>query len=136
MTKSESVIRSILGAVRVDIRPLAFAVDTAVDLKIVCSGHTDGRNIFVTDDIYPEAAEHFRKRSGEASTPKAVARRIERLSNLCWDTIVSRELVMDYIGAQIKDIRAPRDIIFYLAFYVYFDIPFFTVIVKQPALLF
>ncbi len=134
MTKSESVIRSILGAVRVDIRPLAFAVDTAVDLMFVQGIPMD--DIFVTDDIYPKAAEHFRKRSGEASTPKAVARRIERLSNLCWDTIVSRELVMDYIGAQIKDIRAPRDIIFYLAFYVYFDIPFFTVIVKQPALLF
>ena len=134
MTKSESVIRSILGAVRVDIRPLAFAVDTAVDLMFVQGIPMD--DIFVTDDIYPKAAEHFRKRSGEASTPKAVARRIERLSNLCWDTIVSRGLVMDYIGAQIKDIRAPRDIIFYLAFYVYFDIPFFTVIAKQQALLF
>lgn len=134
MTKSESVIRSILGAVRVDIRPLAFAVDTAVDLMFVQGIPMD--DIFVTDDIYPKAAEHFRKRSGEASTPKAVARRTERLSNLCWDTIVSRGLVMDYIGAQIKDIRAPRDIIFYLAFYVYFDIPFFTVIAKQPALLF
>ena len=134
MTKSESVIRSILGAVRVDIRPLAFAVDTAVDLMFVQGIPMD--DIFVTDDIYPKAAEHFRKRSGKASTPKAVARRIERLSNLCWDTIVSRELVMDYIGAQIKDIRAPRDIIFYLAFYVYFDKPFFTVIAKQPALLF
>ena len=134
MTKSESVIRSILGAVRVDIRPLAFAVDTAVDLMFVQGIPMD--DIFVTDDIYPKAAEHFRKRSGEVSTPKAVARRIERLSNLCWDTIVSRGLVMDYIGAQIKDIRAPRDIIFYLAFYDYFDKPFFTVIAKQPALLF
>ena len=49
MTKSESVIRSILGAVRVDIRPLAFAVDTAVDLMFVQGIPMD--DIFVTDDI-------------------------------------------------------------------------------------
>ena len=33
MTKSEAVIRSILGAVKMDIRPLACAVDVAIQLR-------------------------------------------------------------------------------------------------------
>ena len=134
MTKTEAVIRSILGAVRADIRPLACAVDIAVDLMFIRGIPMD--DIYVTDDIYPEAAENFNKMSGASYSAKTVSRRIERLSNLCWDTVVSRGLVTEYIGAPIRDIHAPRDMIFYLAFYVYFDAPFFAVIRQKPALLF
>ena len=66
----------------------------------------------------------------------AVSRRIERLANQCWDALVSRDLVEEYIGAPIKDIRAPRDMIFYLAFYVHLNTPFYIAIQRQPALLF
>lgn len=45
-------------------------------------------------------------------------------------------LVLQYIGKSIKDIRAPSDMIFYLAFYNYFDAPFFHVVSQQPALFF
>ena len=128
MTKTEAVIRSILGAVRADIRPLACAVDIAVDLMFI-------RGIPM-DDIYVEAAKNFNKMSVASYSAKTVSRRIERLSNLCWDTVVSRGLVTEYIGAPIRDIHAPRDMIFYLAFYVYFDAPFFAVIRQRPALLF
>ncbi len=62
MTKTEAVIRSILGAVRADIRPLACAVDIAVDLMFIRGVPMD--DIYVTDDIYPEAAENFNKMSG------------------------------------------------------------------------
>ena len=87
MTKTEAVIRSILGAVRADIRPLACAVDIAVDLMFIRGVPMD--DIYVTDDIYPEAAENFNKMSGASYSAKTVSRRIERLSNLCWDTVVS-----------------------------------------------
>ena len=134
MTKTEAVIRSILGAARSDIRPLAYAVDAAISLMFVQKIPMD--DIYVTDDIYPDVAKLVRNRFGRPSSPETVSRRIERLANLCWDTLVERNLVLEYIGAPLRDIRAPRDMIFYLAFYVYFDAPFFTVIQKQPALLF
>ena len=134
MTKTEAVIRSILGASRVDIRPLAYSVDIAIHLIFFERIPMD--DIYVTDDIYPQVAKLVKNRRGRPSTPKAVSRRIERLANLCWDTLVARNLVLDYLGAPLEDIRAPRDMIFYLAFYVYLDTPFFIVIQNQPALLF
>ena len=67
---------------------------------------------------------------------KTVSRRVERLANLCWNTLVARDLVLKYIGTPLYDIRAPRDIIFYLAFYVHLDVPFFQAIQQQPFLLF
>ena len=134
MTKTEAVIRSILGAARADIRPLVHAVDITIDLLFTQGIPMD--DIHVTDDIYPAAARLVKDRCGKPASPGAVARRIERLANLCWDTLVSRNLVLEYLGAPLESIRAPRDMIFYLAFYIYFDAPFFTVIQQRPALLF
>ena len=134
MTKTEAVIRSILGAARPDIRPLAYAVDAAISLMFVQKIPMD--DIYVTDDIYPDVAKLVRNRNGKSSSPKTLTRRIERLANLCWDTLVARNLVLEYLGAPIENIRAPRDMIFYLAFYIYLDTPFFIAIQKQPALLF
>ena len=134
MTKTEAVIRSILGAARPDIRPLAYAVDAAISLMFVQKIPMD--DIYVTDDIYPDVAKLVRNRFGKPSSPKTLTRRIERLANLCWDTLVSRKLVLEYLGAPLENIRAPRDMIFYLAFYIHLDSPFFIAIQKHPALLF
>ena len=128
MTKTEAVIRLILGAAGPDIRPLAYAVDAAITLMFVQK--------IPMDDIYPHVAKLVRNRRGMPSSPKTVSRRIERLANLCWDTLVSRNLVLQYLGAPLENIRAPKDMIFYLAFYIYLDTPFFIAIRKQPALLF
>lgn len=134
MTKTEVLIRSILGAVRMDIRPLAYAVDVAVDLMFVQKIPME--DIFVTRDIYPEVAVRMQKEPQGVPSNAAVARRIERLANECWDTLVARGLVMTYIGEPIGDIRAPRDLIFYLAFYIYFEKPFFAAIQQRPELMF
>lgn len=134
MTKTEAVIRSILGTAKPDIRPLAYAVDAAISHMFVQKIPMD--DIYVTEDIYPDVAKLVKNRRGKPSSPKTVSRRIERLANLCWDTLVARNLVLEYLGAPLESIRAPRDIIFYLAFYIYLDTPFFIAIQKQPALLF
>ena len=134
MTKTEAVIRPILGAARPDIRPLVHAVDITINLLFTQGIPMD--DLHVTDAVYPTVAGLVKNRFGKPASPGTVSRRIERLANLCWNTLVERNLVLEYIGAPLRDIRAPRDMIFYLAFYVYFDAPFFTVIQKQPALLF
>lgn len=44
--------------------------------------------------------------------------------------------VEQYIGKPIRDLRAPNEMIFYLAFLVHFDQPFYRVVQNVPALLF
>lgn len=125
MTKTETTIRFILGAVGMDIRPLAISVDVAINLMFFENVPMD--EIYVTDDIYPEVASIMKTQYGKFLSSKTVARQVERLANLCWDSLVSRNLVMEYIGTAIKDIRAPRDVIFYLAYYIHLDTPYFVV---------
>ncbi len=128
MTKSERLLRSILGPVRADVRPLAYAVDIAGELLF--ERHIPMDDIRVTKDVYPWVAEQINR------SPGAVTRRVERLANLCWDTLMERNLVAAYIGTPLKDIKAPRDLILYLAFYIEFERPFFDVVNQEPALLF
>ena len=66
----------------------------------------------------------------------AVSRQIVRLCNLCWDTMQDTGEVEQYIGKPIRDLRAPNEMIFYLAFFVHFDQPFYRVVQNVPALLF
>ena len=68
------------------------------------------------------------------SSVKTISKSIERLSNQCWDILVARGLVGKYIGAEIGDIHAPRDIIIYLAFYSHLGVPFFTAMEQESAL--
>ena len=64
-----------------------------------------------------------------------IARQVERLANQCWDGM-DGEQKKKYIGKELKDIRAPKDVIFYLAFYVRFRQGFYKVLEKEPGLLF
>ena len=134
MTKTEAVIRSIMGVTRADIRPLAYAVDIAAELMFVHKISMD--DLFVTDHIYPDVAKRLRQTLGTSTSSKAVSRRIERLANRCWENLVSKGGVEQYIGIPLHDIDAPRDIIFYLAFYVYLDTPFYIAMKQYPSLLF
>lgn len=127
MKPANTIIRSILGPAKRDIRPLACAVDAVIDLMFVQSVPMDG--ILVTKHIYPDVAKLLHKRPG------TVSRQVERLANKCWDTLVDRKLLLEYIGTDsIHNISAPRDVIFYLAVYVYTGIPFFTAIQDQSQL--
>lgn len=55
MKNSQTVIRSILGTADVDIRPLAYAVDAAVELMFRQGIPED--DIAVTKELYAKAAE-------------------------------------------------------------------------------
>ena len=134
MTQAELLIRFILGPVRTNIRPLVYAVELAVDLLFVQKIPMD--DIHVTKDIYPAVAQIHKNRFGRSPSNIAVTRQIIRTCNECWEALVSRSLVLEYIGAPIKHIRAPSDMIFYLAFYIYLDKPFYIAVSEDPALLF
>ena len=123
MTKSELLIRSITGPVKMDIRLFAFSVEIAEHMLFTKKIPLE--QLQVTVDIYPQAAKQFSK------SLDAAERQIERLGNFCWDCM-DAEQVQKYIGRKIRDIRKPNDMIFYFAFYLHFGEPFFQVIERHP----
>lgn len=125
MTKEEQVIRSILGVCRSNTRMLVYAVQEAERLLFFEKIPLD--DIRITKDIYPAVAERTGKRH------QAVARQIERLGNLCWDSMDEVQK-KTYIGKSLKDIQAPRDMVFYLAFYCHFGKSYYEVIQEEMAL--
>ena len=128
MTKTERTIYALVGPIRYNTLPFSTAVDLAVDLLFVKNIAMD--DIRVTRDIYMPIA----KRLGKTTT--AVSRQIVRLCNLCWDTMSTSGEVEQYLGKSVRDLRAPSEMIFYLAFLVYFDKPFYQVVQDVPTLLF
>lgn len=127
MTKSECIIRSIIGAERTNIRALAVAVDITADMLFSQKIPMD--EIAVSKDIYPVVA----KKIGKSFS--TTARQIERTANLCTDAL-DDSLMEQYIGRPLAFRPPPRAMIIYLAFYLHFGEPFFKVIEREPAVLF
>ncbi len=123
MTKTERTIYAILGPTRYNIFPLVCAVDQVMHLLFECKVAME--DILVSKDVYPAVARDIQK------TPASVARQIERLANLCWATMKESGEAECYIGKNLRDIHAPSEILYYLAFYIYFDKPFFKVVRRQ-----
>ena len=128
MTKSELLLRTILGPIRPDIRPLAFAMDIAGDLLF--SQHFSMDDIHVTKNIYPDVARLIHRK------PETASKRIERLSNRCWDALQEQGLVSTYLGRDVKQQPDPRSLIVHLAVYANLDIPLSTAIKQDPHFLF
>lgn len=127
MTKEAALIREIFGPGRKGTQALASAVREAG--KLLFEERIAMDDILVTKDIYPEVAKQLGKGS------RNIARQVERLANQCWDGMDGKQK-RKYIGKDLKDIRAPKDMIFYLAFYVRFRQGFYKVLEKEPELLF
>ena len=127
MTKEEILIHNILGPIKGGVRTFACAIELTAHLLF--EEHMAQDDILVTKHIYPEVAKMIDK------SYLATARQLERMGNLCWDRL-GEEGCRLYIGRQLKDIRAPRDMLFYLAFYSYFGRPYYEVLEENPQLLF
>ena len=127
MTKEEILIRSILGPIRGGVRTFACAVE--ITSRLLFEEDMAQDDILVTKHVYPEVARKTEK------SYMAVARQLERMGNLCWDRLGKKERDL-YIGKQLRDIHAPRDMLFYLAFYCHFDKPYYEVLEENPELLF
>ena len=83
----------------------------------------------------PKRPSACRGKKGKRSV-KTVTKQIQRVANACWDTLVREGMVEHHLGRPRKTIPAPREMIFYLAFFVHFDQPFYRVVQNVPALLF
>lgn len=128
MTKTERTIYALVGPTRYNTLPFSTAIDLAIDLLFV--QHRAMDDIRVTNDIYVPVAREVKK------SVSAASRQIVRLCNLCWDTMLAEGVVEEYIGKPIRDLHAPSEIVFYMAFLIHFDKPFFEVVQDKPELLF
>lgn len=124
VSKTEALIRSILGPARRDIRPLVYAVECTLELLVDQGVVMD--EILVTKDVYIDVA----RRLGKSIC--AVTRGVQRLSRDCWNAMVSRDLVMAYVGAPLSEVHGPAELLFYLAFYLHWDAPFYSVTQPRP----
>ena len=128
MTKTERTIYALVGPVRYNTLSFSLAIDTAMELLFVRKIAMD--DIRVTRDIYAPTAARLGK------TTTAVSRQIVRLCNLCWDTMQDTGEVEQYIGKPIRDLRAPNEMIFYLASQAYWEIPYFQAMEEEKIPLF
>ena len=128
MTNGEIILREILGPVRSNILPLALAVDITGNLLF--EQHFSMEDIKVTKHIYPDVAKML------GNKPVATSISIERLTHLCWDSLVEQELTAAYLGRPVKQSPTPQNLLTYLAVYSYFKVPFFVVIEQYPQFLF
>ncbi len=127
MMKETALIHAIFGPGKKGTRALVCAVFGAG--KLLFEENVAMDDILVTKDIYPKVANRLEKDG------RSVARQVERLCNQCWDSMDCLQK-KKYIGKELKDIRAPKDMIFYLAFYVRFRKGFYEILEEHPGLLF
>ena len=118
-TRSEALICCVVGAIRSDIRPLARSLDVLAELLFV-KGVSPG-DIRITKDVYPEAARILGK------TDSAIAKSTERMTNLWWDAAKSQGRLLEFIGRPLGQIPSVCEILYYLAYYLYYNKPFFSV---------
>jgi len=115
-TKAERLVYYVLGETRADIRPFVLALDIIIDLRFV--KHIPKADIRA-GFVYSEVASRLGK------TPTAVARSVERFTNVFWDAAKDQGLLPDLIGRSLYDTPAVFEILFYLAYLLYFGKPFF-----------
>ena len=131
MTNTEAIIRTILGPIRRDTRPLACSVDCLSELLFVQKIPMD--EIMVTKDIYPEVAKQLNKNPLPPLSRRQKA--VERLVLCCWEE-GNRAYLAKIIGRNLTTLREPREMLFYLSVYSHWNVPFFTAVQAQPSLLF
>lgn len=120
LRQSEKLILSIVGVIRSDIRPMAYCLDVIVDLLFV--RNLSKGDIRITKDVYPVVANMLNK------STSAVSRSVQRLVNMCWDAANRQNRMMDLFGRNLCDIPSTGDILFYLAFLLYYHVPLFSML--------
>ena len=116
--KSEALLRLIVGQNDTNLRPLAYAIAHTADLLFAQGLYAD--ELCVTKHVYPTVARQLHKTRG------AVARAVQRGANLCWDRMTDGQKLV-YIGRKLDDITSLKELIIYLAYYVYYGKPYFEI---------
>ncbi len=127
MTKTEILVRSVLGPCRRDIRPFVCAVECII--KATFAVNMPIENIHITKDIYSQVAQILHMQ------PESASRQIERIANHIWDT-GDRDRLYAILGKEPMLCPPPREILLYFAAFSFYGIPFQQAMDQQLAALF
>lgn len=127
MTKTELLVRSVIGPCRRDIRPFVYAAECIIQQSFAIQAPIE--NIHVTRDIYPKVAQILHVQ------PESVTRQIERIANHCWDAGDQNRLYA-ILGKVPPLCPPPREMLIYFAAYSYYGMPFQKAMDRQLAVMF
>ena len=127
MTRTERLIRSIIGDSRCGLRPIVCASDLIAMLIL-------NRHISLEDIQAERVYAHTARQTG--LSPGAAAMRVQRFCRLCWACMEEQGLIFPYIGRIPPKRPKPCFLIGYLAFYACYHISYFEAIDCDRTLLF
>lgn len=122
MKSAESMLHYLLGPTRSTILPIALAVEYTKHLLFIENRKMD--DISVMKDIYPIVAAQTNK------TVSNAARMVERQANVCWERM-DAEAKRCIIGKPLYDKPTPAEMLFYLAYYLHFEKPYYQVMLTS-----
>lgn len=120
MNLAERLLRELLGPTRRDLRPMACAMLSAERVLFLRGVSLD--DFQVNKHVYPDVCRELGR------TRAAVARSVERVAGDCWDALLSRDLVLDYIGRPLEAKPEPWQMLVYLTCYLHYSLPYFDVV--------
>ncbi len=115
MTKTELLLRSVLGPCRRGLQPFVYAIEYIIQQSF--SINVPIENICVTKDIYSRVALTLQIQ------PESAARQIERIANDCWD-IDDRDRLYAILGKKPMFCPSPREMLIYFAAFSFYGVPF------------
>ncbi len=115
----ERLLRELLGATRRDLRPMTCTL--LVTQNLLFQLGVSLNNFHISKKVYPTVAQELRL------SQRAVARSVERTANDCWAAMLSRDLVLDYIGQPLTTKPAPSQMVIYLTFFLQYGLPYFDI---------
>jgi len=119
MTRSEALVRSVLGPCRRGIRPFVCAIDRTIEHSFAINSPIE--DLQVSKVVYTEVARHLNISWGAAT------RQIERIANDCWAR-GNRERLNEIFGRPLPSRPPPRDMLFYFAAYTFYGVSFHELI--------
>lgn len=127
MTRSEALVRSVLGPRRREIRPFVYAIECIIRHSFAINCPIE--DIQVSKVIYPEVAKLLSIRNHTA------ARQIQRIANNCWEQ-GDREQLNQILGGPLPLCPPPHDMLFYFAAFSFYGLPFQEVMRQELAAIF
>lgn len=126
MLDSVSLVNTIFGKTRGSVLPFAYAID--VTAKRIFVDRIPEEELKLCDDVCVEVW----KRLAGPLVLDSVTRSVERWGKRCWEKLSASGQIEKYIGKPINRVESPRVVLIYLATYMYFEKPYFQVILEQP----
>lgn len=127
MTRTEALVRAVLGSSVKNVRTFVAAIDKAIEKSFACKRSID--DIQVTKVIYPEVANQLGKTSG------AVSRQVGRIANACWEQ-GDRDRLNEIVGYELPCRPPPKELLFHFAAFSFYGVSYREVINQRLAKLF